>query len=429
MFFTFVSGTLKYPFTSDRVERTHKGILQDMRAATKKGEPVRGVFGPSPLLKLKGLDLVWGVVPDYMHCVLEGVVKQLTEVWFSDTGSACYIGTMVETVNQRLLGICPPNLFSRLPRPVGERAQWKAKEWRYWLLYYSLPCLNNILPRQYFAHLTLLCEAIFLLLKKSVTTADLTTAEELLVRFALRVSDLYGAAAETSNMHLLLHLPKSVSQLGPLWATSMFPFESASGLILELITAAKGVAQQVGERCVMQQSLRLMGEGASLPEQLRNVFNLFMRFKVRREEAALGAPLALVPTRATRRALEDYFGTMPILERYQRATIQGFHLNSIEYKRCKKTCTRFIKMRDEHFCEIRDIFQRKPDGALFLLCKILIISNANMGSAQYIHSCLVPPDEESLCIYPSTDVGNVCVFIAIQGVSYLCDMPNSYERE
>ncbi|KAL1479441.1 hypothetical protein MTO96_051832, partial [Rhipicephalus appendiculatus] len=84
-----IDGTMKYPFKSQNAsDRTHSGVLKAMAQAGRLKEPVHGVKGPSTLIKLQGLDLVWGLPPDYMHCVLEGVTKQFTELWLSGTASS-----------------------------------------------------------------------------------------------------------------------------------------------------------------------------------------------------------------------------------------------------------------------------------------------------------------------------------------------------
>lgn len=74
---TAVDKVVKYPFLDGVPERTHGNITRDMKAALREGRVVNGVTGLSPLALLRGIDLVWGVIPDYMHCVLEGVQVSL----------------------------------------------------------------------------------------------------------------------------------------------------------------------------------------------------------------------------------------------------------------------------------------------------------------------------------------------------------------
>lgn len=49
----------------------------------------------------------------------------------------------------------------------------------------------------------------------------------------------------TANVHNLLHLPRVVEKLGPLWAHSCFPFENANGTLLKLFHGTQSVEKQV----------------------------------------------------------------------------------------------------------------------------------------------------------------------------------------
>lgn len=49
----------------------------------------------------------------------------------------------------------------------------------------------------------------------------------------------------SANLHGLLHFPEVVSDLGPLWAHSCFPFESANGELLNLFHGSQSVEKQV----------------------------------------------------------------------------------------------------------------------------------------------------------------------------------------
>lgn len=49
----------------------------------------------------------------------------------------------------------------------------------------------------------------------------------------------------SANMHGLLHLPTVVKNLGPLWAHSCFPYESANGAILKLFHGSQSTEKQV----------------------------------------------------------------------------------------------------------------------------------------------------------------------------------------
>ena len=67
-----------------------------------------------------------------------------------------------------------------------------ANELRAWLLYYSLPCLEDILPKVYLDHFALLVEAIHNLLKESISQDQIKWANSCLDLFYKYFERLYG---------------------------------------------------------------------------------------------------------------------------------------------------------------------------------------------------------------------------------------------
>lgn len=57
------------------------------------------------------------------------------------------------------------------------------------------------------------------------------------------------------NVHLLLHLAKSVRDWGPLWGHSAFAFESGYGDLLKVIHAAKRIHHQICRRISLKCSM------------------------------------------------------------------------------------------------------------------------------------------------------------------------------
>jgi len=58
-----------------------------------------------------------------------------------------------------------------------------------------------------------------------------------------------GVRHMSANVHGLLHLPDVVADLGPLWAHSCFPYETANGRLLKLFHGSQGVNKQVKYWC------------------------------------------------------------------------------------------------------------------------------------------------------------------------------------
>ena len=78
-------GGATYPCQTPEPQlRTEAEHFQHAMAGTSM-EPVMGVKGPSPLMKLKSFQMVNGFVPDYMHSVCLGTIRQLVKLWFDST--------------------------------------------------------------------------------------------------------------------------------------------------------------------------------------------------------------------------------------------------------------------------------------------------------------------------------------------------------
>ncbi|KYN18658.1 hypothetical protein ALC57_09026 [Trachymyrmex cornetzi] len=99
-------------------------------------------------------DVILSFPPEYLHSVAEGVVKQFVMAWcdsknHKQTWSLCKYETRFDA---RLTDIQPPCEITRIPQSITKRSQWKASEYKNFLLYYSLICLDGLLPKKYVKH-------------------------------------------------------------------------------------------------------------------------------------------------------------------------------------------------------------------------------------------------------------------------------------
>ncbi len=230
----------KYP------DRTHTGVLTAAREAEQCRSAVDGVMGVSPLAR--DLDLVASIPVDYMHAVLEGVVKMLMNFWFNSShhGQPQYLGRQLAVIDAQFLRQCPPSEFSRPPRSIKKHLKyWKASEFRNWLLFYSLPLLLGHLPSLYWHHYALLVCALHILLKDRISLSQLDAADQLLHDFYKLYAELYGESSCTHNLHLLSHLSKYVRLWGPLWTHSAFGFESKNGQLKHLYHGKNNIVNQL----------------------------------------------------------------------------------------------------------------------------------------------------------------------------------------
>lgn len=162
-------------------------MQKQMTQATQSRNIVKGILGNSILRTLPGFHLRNGMSVDYMHNVCLGVTKKFTELILKDTSGPWYCGnpTSLAKINNRLMKIRPPGIISRLPRKIQERKNWKASEWRNWLLYYSIPCLIDIIRESELKLLCLLSEAIHILCRSDIDMNELARARSLLQQYRL----------------------------------------------------------------------------------------------------------------------------------------------------------------------------------------------------------------------------------------------------
>jgi len=155
-------------------------------------------------------------------------------------------------LNERLLKIKRPQRMSWKPRIV-DRTHWKAKEFRAFLLYFGLPCLEDLLPPNLFFNFKLFSRACFILLSDHISKRELEEARANLLTFAQGFEKLYGLNNVTYNLHVSTHYADLVQRMGPLWTYSNFIFESGNGHLLKLIRGTRSVVHEVAVKfCTLQ---------------------------------------------------------------------------------------------------------------------------------------------------------------------------------
>ena len=187
-------------------------------------------------------------------------MKNMLTFWLDSKyrNKVFYIGKLKNVLDNRLSHMQPHNVVSRLPRSINNLSQWKASEFRSFLLYYAVPCLAGILPLEYMTHFILLQSAIYVLLGSAITQLDMVTAEQRLKKFCENLETLYGPKALTSNVHALGHLVGKVRDLGPLWAHSCFFYEGLNGELRRMFSGSTNVNSQISIAISMQHNLPIM---------------------------------------------------------------------------------------------------------------------------------------------------------------------------
>lgn len=239
--------------------RNHKTTLKHATQAVNENvTDVFGVKGPSVLFLLQdfGFDIIHGIVPDYMHCVLLGITDQFLSTWLTSVGEEFYI-KKASLLDEVLLRIKPPNEVRRTPRSIEKfLALWKASEFRNWLLFYSAIALKSVLPTSYYNHWLLLVNSIHLLLHKKITQDSVRICKVLVQKFIEGVSDLYGDSQCTYNVHTLEHVVEFVEKWGGMWAWSSFLTEDAGGRLKNQFHGTTYIGNQIFENFLASKTYR-----------------------------------------------------------------------------------------------------------------------------------------------------------------------------
>ena len=207
----------------------------------------------SPLLELN-MPLVTGFPLDYMHLVLEGVMKRVLRYWkgyFKRIRTGRLSSDMIKRVNERIAAINLPSEFNRQCRSLKHTDRWKATEYRSFLLYHGMVVTRGIIPSKTYKHFLSLVVAIRILCEHENNRRNELApfGRELLQYFVGNSEEVYGPTFKVYNVHSLLHLVDDVDNFGrPLDDMSAFPFENYLGWLKKLVKGRNKPVVQICKR-------------------------------------------------------------------------------------------------------------------------------------------------------------------------------------
>lgn len=254
-------GTARvYAFNKVKL-RTSRTYKTPVSLAIHSGMVVKGIKGPSITSLIPEFDIIESFAPDYMHSCLLRISKLFISAWFDSKNNdkSYYLGPNINEFNKRLMAIYSPTEVTRVPRPVTEKC--KANKWKNFVLYYSIPCLKNLLPEKYLKHWLLFVFSLYTFSKESIADAEFKLAKSAFQKFVENVEDLYGITYLKFNVHRLLHIPRFVRNYGNLWAWSAFPFENFNGVMKKVFHGTQYIPHQI---CKAFQRLRYIKNNSNV---------------------------------------------------------------------------------------------------------------------------------------------------------------------
>lgn len=227
-----------------------KALPQNQNPKKQKKINAKGIKGHSKLSEIPLFDISRAVPPEIMHSQWIGFGSQHLEIIRKKKGEY-NIKSREGDVDAFLMRIQPPSFFARMPRSLKYAGYFKASEMFYWVIYYSLPALEDILPKKYLDHWTIYVASLTYLLGEKIEKSKLEDIELALKIFVKRIPQLYGEEEMKPNVHYITHLVSVVKRWGPLWTTWMFPFEGSNKMVTESIHGTKHQGQELINRILL----------------------------------------------------------------------------------------------------------------------------------------------------------------------------------
>lgn len=417
------SGSSKYPWLDVKgLLRTEEESIRHMHKATAK-KPCYGFKNPSILINLKKFNIIDGFVPDEMHLV-SGVVKQFATIWFgSKNGTSSLLKkSEIGTVNELLLSTKVPHQVGRLTRSLQDRAHWKAREWQNWLLYYSLPIMCQFLDKKLIEHWTKLVEAIHILLQSEISIIELNRADELLYEFVYDTQRLYSKFAMTFNIHLLLHLARSVLNWGPLYEHSAFAFEAGNAKLLRVVNAAKGVHKQICRHITLNTSYGVLKKRVYpfASEESKSFCSNLSTLVVQKSEKLSTARYFGKSTCITSSLMEK-LQLSSVAQSFKKITKDGcLYLSSL--KENKRSDNSFVKLKDGKYVKLLSFIVDRRNNVEKTIGQEIMTESIFENKCAMVRK-IVSIKKEQLIVNTS-EIKTVCVHVKVGKQEYICALPN-----
>uniref|UniRef100_A0A7M5V8Y5 Uncharacterized protein n=1 Tax=Clytia hemisphaerica TaxID=252671 RepID=A0A7M5V8Y5_9CNID len=390
-------------------------------------------------------DIINGLGVDYLHNTLLGVIKMLVKLWFNKKykSEQWYIGDKVKQVDRAIKSLKLPNLISRVPRNIeDDLKQWKASEYRTFMLCYSAPILVNFLPTEYFKHYCFLVKALYLLLQDSISESDLLCSSLLLKQFCMQIERLYGERYNSYNSHNLLHMTKSVRQLGPLWAQSSFWYEDYNGDFKHLFYGTQSVDMQIVTNTIMQHRI---------PEIARTLqpgsigYKLYMKMTVRFHQLTkatgdfvasgiktIGILSKLDPDFPEKSIISHIYPAISDMMRFKRLYFHGCIVQSKAYKRVTKRNTYTIYYHGRFgysYGFIKYFLKVSLEAKTEYLAIIEIVTVRKDTMLNGIEHIIPIKSSNNIDVCKVADILEVCSSLSLASGDYIAHFPNKLEND
>jgi len=238
-----------YKFKSENPKgplRTDDNYEKNLKDAIKSKSIVNGIKGRCCLSVLKFFKPVSSTCIDYMHSLLEGVIKNFFKYWFcGEIGDPYSLKKYMQEIDRRISRITPPKFVPSTPRSIYTHNVWRAHEYLSFVIYYALPVFREIMNSSYYNNIKKLIVFMEIILSPSICIEDLSKAELIIFDFVEEVSQLYPATIMLSGLHELLHLVDCTLDFGPLNCLNCFQFEEMNRKLMRFLHGSDLIGEEL----------------------------------------------------------------------------------------------------------------------------------------------------------------------------------------
>jgi hypothetical protein len=267
----FLDGSIHiFPFQHENPAgplRDQNSYLNDL-ANLKENKESHGVKGETLLNRLKYYNPTENTNIDFMHSVLEGVVKRFFKLWFDDVVREEHLYDFSlrdhkTEIDKRLLNIRTPSFIPVTPRSILDYKIWRANEFLCFLIYYMLPIFYDLMEARFYINITKLVVAVEFLLNREILKENLSIVKNILIDFVQEVEEIYPKNIMLSGMHELVHLVDCTLDFGPLNNVATFSYEEINRKIIQLIHGKDLIGDEFLINFSILQSLELFCQSSN----------------------------------------------------------------------------------------------------------------------------------------------------------------------
>ena len=252
---------------------------------------------------------------------------------------------------------------------------------------------------------------------------ELTEADRMIHQFVAEVEELYNVKAMTFNVHILLHVCRSVLNWGPLWTNSTFCFESANHYLLNAIKCAKGVTQQIIRHVNINHSLLILEEIVTrrANDGVVQYCNDILLTKVQNVTITNGL-LYFWSFEGDNELLHSLHLSRQSTEFYYKM-VKDHCLYESYFKLKKRSNNSFAQLHDGKFIRIIGFIVCAEDDVEMTICNYIHTKNCYVIAFKAFQEIQKIDTENA--VVPTKNIDRICIYMKIDKM-YICPLPNLY---